>query len=336
MKLYSYCSIYSVLALTWLGGCGGSSSTPNTPPAPAIGQIYVTKGTGTPIVHFRAGDNGDVAPQQEIGVPARPFALSLDVAHNRLAATSFDGPPIVVLIDNASSPSTAARLISGAATTMRGPGSCALDGAADVLYVADTGSVPAANAILAFGPASTASGNIAPLRTIIVPYFIAAVVVDPANNRLFVADSTNNAINIYDSASTLSGAVVPSRSVSGPATQFSSIGALAFESSGHLVAASSSTPNVWVFNNAGVANGNVAPSASFTLAPSGAAQMAVTPAGDLYVTEFAPEIRAYVNIFAASGTITPVRIITGPHTDLDTNFRGIPPLVVGIAIDPTR
>jgi hypothetical protein len=188
MKLLSFRSIrvYATLALAWLAGCGGSSSTPNTPPPPTIGQIYITKGTGAPIVRFRAGDNGDVAPQQEIGVLAHPTTLSLDVAHDRLAATSFDGTPIVVLIDNASTVSTAERLISGAATTMRGPGSCALDGAADVLYVADTGSVPAANAILAFGPASTASGNIAPLRTVIVPYFIAAMVVDPANNRLFV------------------------------------------------------------------------------------------------------------------------------------------------------
>jgi hypothetical protein len=41
---------------------------------------------------------------------------------------------------------------------------------------------------------------------------------------------------------------------------------------------------------------------------------------------------------APQQTITPpsVRIITGPNTNLDSTFPGVPPLIEGIAVDPTR
>jgi hypothetical protein len=92
---------------------------------------------------------------------------------------------------------------------------------------------------------------------------------------------------------------------------------------------------VLIFNNAGSISGNVAPSASFVPA-AGVVQMAISPAGDLYVTTLDPEIKVFTNVFTASGPINPTRIITGPHTDLDSPLRGIPPLVGGIAVDPTR
>jgi hypothetical protein len=323
------------LLLGALAGCGGQGNSTVTPPT--IGQIYVTKGTGNPIVHFRAGDNGDVTPQQEIGLAnslARPGTVCIDVPNNRLAGSSFDGIPLLVLVDNASS-FRGARFISGAATTLQDSGSCALDGTADLLYVANPGSVAGGSVILVFGPASTASGNIAPLHTILLPYRSLGIVVDPVNNRLFVADTTDNVINIYDSASTLNGAVTPSRTISGPATQLSSIQFLAFESSGHLAASVASGSTVLIFNNAGSISGNVAPSASFVPA-AGVVQMAISPAGDLYVTTLDPEIKVFTNVFTASGPINPTRIITGPHTDLDSPLRGIPPLVGGIAVDPTR
>lgn len=332
--------VWALLLLGAFAGCGGGSSNPPPPPPPTVGQIYVTKVNFRDILRFRAGDNGNVAPQQTISPPsASTSPLSIDVAHNRLAGTSFDGTPIVVFIDNASTAvgQSGAREISGAATTMHSPGVCALDGPADVVYVVDSGTTAGSTNILVFGPASSVSGNVAPVHTLVLPYIVAGIAVDPASNRLFVADSTNSAINIYDSASTLNGAVTPNRTIAGALTQLASLGPLAFESSGHLVVGSSgNSSTVRVFNNAGALNGNVGPSAVFSLANNLMAQIAVTPAGDLYVVNGSPQILVFSNIFFASGTISPVRIITGPNTNLDSSFPGVPPLIEGIAIDPTR
>lgn len=331
-----------MLLLSALAGCGGSNSKQTPPPPPTIiGQIYVAKATFGDILRFRAGDNGNVAPQQHMNAPnAHAGTLSLDIAHDRLAGTSSDGTPILVFIDNASTTqgSLGAREISGAATTMHFPGFCALDGAADVVYVADDGNTASTSNILVFGPASSASGNIAPLHTIQLSYLAGGVAVDPSSNRLFVADSTNNVIDIYDSASTLSGAVTPSRTIGGALTQLAPVGPLGFESSGHLVVGSPSFngSTLRVFSNAGTLNGNVAPSAVFSLSTGPLTQFAVTPVGDLYVVTSSPEVLAFSNIFSASGTISPVRVITGPQTTLDSTIPSTPPLIVGVAIDPTR
>lgn len=328
--------VAGLILLGVLAGCGGSG-TPTAPP-PTLGQIYVAKGTGAFIVRFKAGDNGNVAPQSGMS-PAPTNSLCFDVEHNRLAGTSADGPATLVLVDNANSALPVSRLISGANTTMNFPGGCALDGAADILYAVDDNAIAGATAIFAFGPASTASGNIAPLHTIAVPYAVSGIAVDPANNRLFVADSTDSVINIYDAASTLNGAVTPSRTIGGPLTHLAQLGPLTFESSGHLVVGSSFASNgsaVQVFSNAGSINGNVAPSASFTVLTGGMSQIAATPDGAFYVVNSAPQVLAFANVFNANGAINPVRVIAGPQSTLDSTFPGVPPLVIGIAVDPTR
>jgi hypothetical protein len=332
----------SLCAILLLTGCGGSNNSPTNPPPPTVGQIYVSKVNEGSILRFPAGDNGDVAPQQNLGAPgAHPSSLSIEVAHNRLAGTSFDGIPILVLIDNANNTPAqfASRQITGAATTMRAPQACALDGTTDLVYVLETGTAAGGTSILVFGPASTASGNIAPLHTMLLPYVAFSIAVDPSSNRLFVSDTTNNVIDIYDSASTLDGAVTPSRTIGGPLTQLGAVGPIAFESSGHLVVGSpffTNNSTLHVFSNAGSLNGNVAPSAGFSLSVSSITQFAVTPAGDLYVVDSSPRITVFSNIFSASGTISPVRVITGPATTLDSTTPGIPPLIDGVVVDPTR
>ncbi|HSK45979.1 MAG TPA: hypothetical protein VLA83_19045 [Candidatus Binatia bacterium] len=320
----------SFLLLSVLAGCGGSNNTQNPPP-PTVGQIYVARATFGQVLRFRAGDNGNIAPQQSFDSQAHPVSMCIDVAHNRIGATSHDGPAIVLLIDNVSSFAGAIRMISGAATTMRGPAGCALDGNADLIYIIDGG---ATSNILVFAPASTAVGNIAPSRVILLPYTAISIALDPVSNRLFVADSTNNVINVYDSASTLNGAVTPSRTIGGPQTQLTHVGSIALESSGHLAVVSGGT-TIRVFSNAATLNGNVSPSAAFSLLLDDIEQIAVTPAGDLYTTD-SLNILAFSNVFSATGTLAPVRIIAGPNTQLPSIIPAIPPLVDGIAIDPTR
>jgi len=322
--------VLSFLLLSVLTGCGGSNNTRNPPP-PTVGQIYVARATFGQVLRFRAGDNGNIAPQQSLDSQAHPISMCIDVAHNRIGATSHDGTAIVLLIDNVSSFAGAIRMISGAATTMRGPAGCALDGNADLIYIIDGG---ATTSILVFGPASTALGNIAPSRVILLPYTASGIALDPVSNRLFVADSTNNVINVYDSASTLNGAVTPSRTIGGPQTQLTHVGSIALESSGHLAVVSGPT-TVCVFSNAATLNGNVSPSAAFSLLIDGIEQIAVTPAGDLYAVD-SLDILAFSNVFSATGTLAPVRIIAGPNTQLPSIIPAIPPLVNSIVIDPTR
>lgn len=328
--------VLSFLLLSVLAGCGGSNNTQNPPP-PTVGQIYVARATFGQVLRFRAGDNGNIAPQQSLDSQAHPISMCIDVAHNRIGATSHDGnTAIVLLIDNVSSFAGAIRMISGAATTMRGPAGCALDGNADLIYIIDGG---ATTSILVFGPASTALGNIAPSRVILLPYTAISIALDPVSNRLFVADSTNNVINVYDSASTLNGAVTPSRTIGGPQTQLTQVGSIALESSGHLAVVSFSSntgpTTIRIFSNAATLNGNVSPSAAFSLLINGIEQIAVTPAGDLYTTD-SLNILAFSNVFSATGTLAPVRIIAGPNTQLPSIIPAIPPLVNSIAVDPTR
>jgi len=151
---------------------------------------------------------------------------------------------------------------------------------------------------------------------------------------LFVSDAGTHAVDIFDHASTLNGAVVPDRTISGDRTQFVSPGPLALDSSGRLIVCSApGQQNFFVFANAATANGNVAPSASGVI-PGTIGQAAVSPAGELYVTDGGVEV--FSNIATATGMLSPRRTIAGPHTGLDMDIPGAPPLVIGLAIDPTR
>jgi hypothetical protein len=86
--------------------------------------------------------------------------------------------------------------------------------AGDELFVANTG----ANAITVYG--RTASGNVAPLRTLIggatglnQPI---SVVADTVNNELVVGNWGNNSITVYSLAAT--GNTAPIRTLAGAAT----------------------------------------------------------------------------------------------------------------------
>jgi hypothetical protein len=326
-----------LLAITVLiaaAGCGSSNTpnAPNTPPPPTIGQIYVGRDIVPAMFRFKAGDNGNVAPQALVSASPDPIHLSLDVAHNRLAA---GGGSNFQLFDNVSAGFSAPRIISTPIASIRPPQSIALDGTADVLYVADNSST-----ILVFGPASTMAGNVAPLRTLTIAAItgIGGIAVDGANNRLFVSDPENNAIEVFDNASSLSGAVVANRVISGATTKLSSPGALSLDNSGRLiVSAGGFTENdVLVFANPGLANGDVAPAIAVSLPATPVfTSVAVSPTGELYAANDDFSIAVY-NITNASGAITPVRVIAGSNTQLNPNLPTPPGSIFGIAVDPTR
>lgn len=337
--------LVSFCAMLVLAGCGGSSSstTPPPPPPPVTGKAYVAVVGAFSIMRFPAGGNGNISPENSIKLPSEaPGFLAIDVAHDRLVTAANGSFPEVVFVDNASTTLQPVRAISGAATTMLFAGRIAIDNASDLVYVGSGSSgVLVSGNILVFGPASTISGNVAPLRTISPSFSIAGMALDVANNRLFLSDQAGF-INVYDNASTLNGAVVPNRVIAGAATQVVVPGALALDTSGRLIVANRSaiifpsTDNILIFSNAGAINGNVAPAAIATLSASQtAAAMAISPAGELYVVDGNANLTVYSNIATATGSLLPSRVISGPNTGLNPG-PAIPPAVLGVAVDPTR
>lgn len=326
---------YLPLVLSMVIGCGGSSST-NNPPPPTIGKAYVTGNFS--VIRFPAGGTGDLPPQITRNLlPEVTGNLAADVPHDRVVATAAGSAPgaitEVLFVDNASTTMQPVRAISGTATTLQVPEGVAVDSVNDLVYVLDNSAK-----LLVFGPASTISGNVAPLRTITAAFSLFGLALDSANNRLFLADPAGT-INIFDNASTLNGSVVPNRVIAGAATQLAIPVLLVLDSSGRLIVVNQANGvvppipfNILVFANAGSANGNVAPAAVFTLSanqqPVG---MAVSPSGELYVVDVSPSVNVYSNITTATGNLAPVRTISGPNTGLvggvGTN---------GIALDPTR
>ena len=345
MKLSKYLSVFFAAMLA-LAGCGGSSST-STPPPPAIGHIYVTLANKDQVAGFPAGANGDARPQGLLTVsPNGPTFVSLDVPHDRLAIRSDDGVPAITVVDNVSGIflngiATAPRVITGAATTLGTKiDLCALDGTRDLLYVTqDLGA--GTGVVLVFGPASTINGDVAPLRSFTLVFHAGGLLLDAANDRLFLSDPVTNAISVFDHASTLTGSVVPLRVISGANTQLKLPDQMVLDSSGRLIVSNPGfltnpqSSNILVFANAATANGNIAPAASSMMnqLPS---EMAISPAGELYVVDGNALITVYSGVATATGAINPIRVIAGPDTGLGFFQVNVPALPLGIAVDPTR
>jgi hypothetical protein len=321
------------------GGSGSGSGSPTPTPTPtnsAAGTLYVSNQNTNSILRFNnAGTaNGNVAPAGVISGAATqlssPRHIFVDEATDRLFVAN-PGNASVLIFDAASTKSGNAaptRSIAGASTGLLLPTAVALDSTKDLLYVANDRDV------LVF-TASTANGNVAFTRDIQAGFVIAGMFLDAANNRLFLADSAANAINIYDNASTLNLKVVPSRALTGAATQLNTPTGVGVDAVGKLVVSNAGGNSITVYVNAGAANGNAAPAivisgASTTLGlPS---QIAVNKSSTRVEVFVANSNGVNVPIFsdlgATSGNIAPSRNIVGAATSL-----AIP---LGITLDTTK
>src|SRR5262249_12310231 len=129
----------------------------------------------------------------------------------------------------------------------------------DLLYVADGQNV------LVFSAQSALSGNVnnAPVRTINFGFTIGAILLDVANNRLFVADAAGNAIDILANASTANGPAAGVTTISGSSTLLQRPNGLAFDSTGRLMVSNLTGPTITVYSTSAIpVGGNVAPVAS--------------------------------------------------------------------------
>jgi hypothetical protein len=335
-SITAYCAFALLFALIALAaGCGSGSTPP--PTAFSVGKLYVTNSpsnSSDTLLRFNAGNSGDAAPELKLDTSFQPGTqyLSLDVTHDRLAAFSLFQNSIMI-VDNVSSGSccTSPRFVSGAATGLNRVFQGVIDSNRDVIYALNNNST-----VVVLGPASTISGNVAPLRSLTTSASVFGIALDPVNDRLFLSDRTGNAILIFDNASTLNGTLTPSRTISGAATQLNLPGPMALDNSGRLIVASTQNPaRIAVFAGAATANGNIAPLTTSTLV-SLTFQIAVFGNGDLYSAASFNSVSAYANIAGATGTLTPARTISGPHTGLDLPAPSALGGISGIAVDSTR
>src|SRR5262245_3218861 len=101
------------------------------------------------------------------------------------------------------------RTISGIDFTgISQPTFLAVDGNRDILYVADS----TFGNVFAFNPASTVSGDVAPLRTYTGVAKVGYMFYDNVNDRLYVTDINTQKIFVWDAISTLPTGTAPNRS----------------------------------------------------------------------------------------------------------------------------
>ena len=125
-------------------------------------ELFVANEGGSIAVFSRTA-SGNVAPLRTITV-VEPLSIAVDAVNNELVTTS--GSSVVVFARTASGSASPLRTITGASTGLKAAVAVAIDNVNDEIVVADEGSFSTPNAGAIFVFARTASGNVAPLRTI--------------------------------------------------------------------------------------------------------------------------------------------------------------------------
>src|SRR5262249_57545972 len=129
----------------------------------------------------------------------------------------------------------------------------------DLLSVADGQN------ILVFSAQSAFSGNVnnAPVRIINFGFNIGAILLDVANDRMFVADAAGNAINILPHASTANGAAAGVTFISGSSTLLLRPSGLALDPTGRLIVSNLTGPTITIFPSSVIpAAGHLSPLAT--------------------------------------------------------------------------
>ena len=171
--------------------------------------------------------SGNVAPIRTLAGAAtglnRAGPLVVDTVNNELMVTNNDS--VLVYPRTASGNIAPIRTLAGPATGLNSPGGLVVDTVNNELVVVNFGNdVNTGNSSVTVYP-RTASGNIAPTRTLAGPAtglrFPLGLVVDTVNNELVVANAaTPSSVTVYPR--TASGNTGPTRTLAGAATGLSS------------------------------------------------------------------------------------------------------------------
>ncbi len=185
---------------------------------PVQDVLYVANYAGAGILVYGNASSvtGNVAPARTIsgaatGLGGPVFNPWLDVLADELYVPNWFSSTITVYAGASTATGNVApvRTISGALTTLSAPAALWLDKASDRLYVANANL----GTVLVFDGASTATGNIAPTRTITTGSEPYGLWLDAATDRLYVSDFSLNRIQVFDGASTLSGTPTAARTI---------------------------------------------------------------------------------------------------------------------------
>jgi hypothetical protein len=309
----------------------------------AAGKLYVaTAGT---ILRFGNAftANTSVAPEATISGSqtqlSSPQRILLDATNDRLLVANQSGGSILIFLKaSTASGNIGPNAVLTSTGNMTAPVDLAIDAGANLLYVADGQN------ILVFSGEATLSGNVNanPARTINFTFTIGAILLDAANNRLFIADPADNAVQILPNASSASGSgtllVTP---ITGSNTLLQHPNGFTFDGGGRLIVSNLSGPSITIYPAAALSSGgNVAPVANLTGSStklSGPGQLAFNAnagsSGELYVADSpAASLFTYLNTggLTINDNIAPTRTISGSGTNLNTNA------INGMALDTSR
>lgn len=160
--------------------------------------------------------NGTPTPRHITGMTVPIHGVAVDAAKNILyVSNEAAATHQISIFDSADTVTTAApnRTITPTVAAVNLPvGGISLDAAHDLLYVAPGSS---GTGIMVFATASTASGAIAPAKTLTMPSGILNVVVDTVNDRLY-AVGFNGHIYLVEAVSTLPSGVATAKDASLP------------------------------------------------------------------------------------------------------------------------
>lgn len=190
-------------------------------------------------------------------------------------------------------------------------------GATGKLYVMNTST----NTLLRFDNAFTASGNATPAATIVGsnttfngPSFMT---LDAANDRLYIADTSDLSIVIYDGISTKNGNVAPTRIIAGLLTNLTTPTDVSLDKVRNLLYVADSV-DIHVFASASTVNGNQAPARTLT-APFAVSAIFIDGTNDrLFAADQSGNAIAVYDHASTlpSGSIAATRAVQGAATHL--------------------
>jgi DNA-binding beta-propeller fold protein YncE len=309
---------------------GGTVLGLSARPAGAQDELFVANPVADSITVYGRTASDDVAPLRSISGTATglagPGGIAVDPANDEVLVANARGHSITVYGRAASGNISALRTIRGAATGLSSPSSLAVDTVNDEVLVTNVlraNGLPGQPAtprgsITVYG--RTASGNVAPLRTIrgagtglTAPFGIA---IDTANDEVLVANV--DSITVYRRTAT--GYVAPRRTIKGTATGLSRPAGIAVDTlNDEVLVANQGGDSIAVFSR--TARGNVAPLRTISGGATGLSRptgVAVDFVNDeiLVANQRADSVTVYGR--TASGDVAPLRAIRGAATGLSS------------------
>ncbi|MEO8505923.1 MAG: hypothetical protein ABI609_18655 [Acidobacteriota bacterium] len=271
---------------------------------------------------FADGDKGNAAPSRQLHSlgGGRVFSIAADPLHDELVMADPDFGAIRVFDAYASGSPAEKRQIFGPASTVDGPFSVAVDPVHDELLVLDASSP--GYRILTF--ARTASGDVAPLRTLGGPATTLqggarTLAVDPQRNEIFVAqDASALTGRVLVFSRTATGNVAPLRTIVGPKTMLNRPFSVIVDAAHDEILVVDVTNGILVFPRS--AGGNVAPKRHITsTAFDIPLTIALLDSDEVVVAnDHGTTDQGEILVFSrtANGTVAPKRTISGTATQL--------------------